>query len=211
MFIPTVYTPGVDIKNNKVDLAETKLHHIKNVLRIRENGDINISNGKGHIMFGTLKRDFVLIDNIKEFQKPNDIKIFIPFLREKNRFRFLIEKLVELNVSEIHIGETNNTQKNSIKIEKINSWAVSAIEQSGTPFYPEIEISDTIDYSIFDTCFDVTGDILKKDSKKVNTFAIGPEGGWSPNELLNFKYKYKISDFSLRTETAAISAVSLMM
>ena len=45
MFIPTVYTPGVDIKNNKVDLTETKLHHIKNVLRIRENSDINISNG----------------------------------------------------------------------------------------------------------------------------------------------------------------------
>ena len=75
MFIPTVYTPGVDIKNNKIELSESKLHHIKNVLRIRENSCINISNGKGHIMFGNLKEDFVLIDKVRKFQKPNHIKI----------------------------------------------------------------------------------------------------------------------------------------
>ena len=45
----------------------------------------------------------------------------------------------------------------------------------------------------------------------LNAFAIGPEGGWTNEELSNFQYKYKISDFSLRTETAAISAVSLIM
>ena len=138
MFIPTVYTPGVDIENTKIILSESKLHHIKNVLRIRENNEINISNGKGHIMFGKLKKNFVLIDNVKEFQKPNNVKMFIPFLREKNRFRYLIEKLVELNVSELHIGETQNTQKINIKSEKIDSWVISAIEQSGSPFYPNI-------------------------------------------------------------------------
>ena len=30
-------------------------------------------------------------------------------------------------------------------------------------------------------------------------------------ELLNFQNKYKLSDFNLRTETAAISALSLLM
>ena len=100
MFIPTVYSPDVDIENNKINLSESKLHHIKNVLRIRENGEINISNGNGHIMFGKLKEDFVLINNVNEFKKPNNIRVFIPFLREKNRFRYLIEELVELNVSE---------------------------------------------------------------------------------------------------------------
>ena len=211
MFIPTVYTPGVDIKNNKVDLSETKLHHIKNVLRIRENSDIKISNGKGHIMFGTLKRDFVLIDNIKEFQKPNDIKIFIPFLREKNRFRYLIEKLVELNTSEIHIGETQNTQKNNIKSEKIESWVVSAIEQSGSPFYPNIIYPKYIDFDLFDTCFDISGQQISNHTKNISNFAIGPEGGWSKEELKNFKFKFMLTEFNLRSETAAITALSLIM
>ena len=210
MFIPTVYTPDVDIKNNKVYLSESKLHHLKNVLRIRENSDINISNGMGHIMFGNLKGDFVLIDNVKEFKKPNHIKIFVPFLREKNRFRYLIEKLVELNVSEIHIGETHNTQKINIKSEKIQSWVVSAIEQSGSPFYPTIMYSKYIDFDLFDTCFDISGEQITN-SKNINNFAIGPEGGWSKEELKNFKFKFMLTEFNLRSETAAITALSLTM
>ena len=210
MFIPTVYTPDVDIENNKVYLSESKLHHLKNVLRIKENSDINISNGMGHIMFGNLKGDFVLIDNVKEFKKPNHIKIFVPFLREKNRFRYLIEKLVELNVAEIHIGETHNTQKINIKSEKIESWVVSAIEQSGSPFYPKIIYSKYIDFDLFDTCFDISGEQITN-SKNINNFAIGPEGGWSKEELKNFKFKFMLTEFNLRSETAAITALSLTM
>ena len=210
MFIPTVYTPGVDIENNKIILTESKLHHIKNVLRIRENNEINISNGKGHIMFGKLKKNFVLIDNVKEFQKPNNVKMFIPFLREKNRFRYLIEKLVELNVSELHIGETQNTQKINIKSEKIDSWVISAIEQSGSPFYPNIIYSKYIDFDIFDTCFDISGNKITN-NKNITNFAIGPEGGWSEEELKNFKFKFMLTEFNLRSETAAITALSLIM
>ena len=210
MFTPTVYTPDVDIGNNKVNLSATKLHHIKNVLRLRENSDINISNGKGHIMYGNLKGDFVLINNVKEFQKPNLIKIFIPFLREKNRFRYLIEKIVELNVAEIHIGETHNTQKINIKSEKIESWVVSAIEQSGSPFYPKIIYSKYIDFDLFDTCFDISGEQITN-NKNITNFAIGPEGGWSKEELKNFKFKFMLTDFNLRSETAAITALSLIM
>ena len=210
MFTPTVYTPDVDIGNNKVNLSASKLHHIKNVLRLRENSDINISNGKGHIMYGNLKGDFVLINNVKEFQKPNLIKIFIPFLREKNRFRYLIEKIVELNVAEIHIGETHNTQKINIKSEKIESWVVSAIEQSGSPFYPKIIYSKYIDFDLFDTCFDISGEQITN-NKNITNFAIGPEGGWSKEELKNFKFKFMLTDFNLRSETAAITALSLIM
>ena len=50
-----------------------------------------------------------------------------------------------------------------------------------------------------------------KKTKKLNNFAIGPEGGWTDEELSKFQHKIKISEFSLRTETAAITAVSLMM
>tara|TARA_B100001996_G_scaffold244089_1_gene188972 strand:+ start:603 stop:1238 length:636 start_codon:yes stop_codon:yes gene_type:complete len=211
MFTPTVYTPGVDVANNKVQLSETKLHHIKNVLRIRENSGINISNGKGQIMYGNLKDNFVVVNTTKEFQKPNYIKIFIPFLREKNRFRYLIEKLVELNVSEIHIGQTNNTQSTNIKNQKIDSWIVSAIEQSGSPFYPNIIYPKHLDFEVFNTCFDISGQQINNNTKNITNFAIGPEGGWSKEELSNFKFKFRLTEFNLRSETAAITALSLTM
>jgi RsmE family RNA methyltransferase len=136
--------------------------------------------------------------------------VFIPFLREKNRFRYLIEKLVELNVSELHIGETHNTQKINVKSEKIDSWVVSAIEQSGSPFYPDIIYSKYVDFDLFDTCFDISGEQITNNTNITN-FAIGPEGGWSKEELNNFKFKFMLTEFNLRSETAAITALSLTM
>ena len=211
MFTPTIFSPEINSKIERLTLEDSKIHHLRKVLRMKDFDNIKISNGTGKLFFSHLLKDSIEINAHKYYQRKGEITIFVPYLREKNRFRFMIEKLVELNVCRIFIGKTENTQNTKVDIEKINSWAISALEQSGTAFFPEIEITDRIDYSTFDTCFDITGSTLNKDSSKVSTFAIGPEGGWTAQELSNFRYKFKISDFSLRTDTAAISAVSLMM
>ena len=211
MFTPTIFLPEVDSNKKMVTLEDSKVHHLKNVLRIKDYENVNISNGVGELLLGRFVKDHVEINSQKKYTRKNEISIFVPYLREKNRFRFMIEKLVELNVYRIFIGKTQNTQKTKFDIEKIHNWGISAVEQSGTPFFPKIEITDSINYTIFSSCFDISGDMFDKEQAKVNAFAIGPEGGWTSEELSNFQYKYKISDFSLRTETAAISAVSLIM
>jgi len=211
MFTPTIFLPEVNSNEKNVFLEDSKVHHLKNVLRIKDYDSVNISNGVGELFLGRLVKDQVEINSQNKYFRKNNISIFVPYLREKNRFRFMIEKLVELNVYRLFIGKTQNTQNTKFDIEKIHNWATSAVEQSGTPFFPKIEITDTINYKIFNTCFDISGNTFNKDEANINTFAIGPEGGWTKEELSNFQYKYKISDFSLRTDTAAISAVSLVM
>ena len=141
----------------------------------------------------------------------NTLKIFVPYLREKSRFRFLIEKLSELNVNEIHIGVTKNTQNINYSKSKIKEWLVSALEQSGSAYLPDLFFPENINFNDFTTCFNISGETFDKNAKKLNNFAIGPEGGWTDEELSKFQHKIKISEFSLRTETAAITAVSLMM
>ena len=211
MFIPTIFLSEVSSNEKNVFLEDSKVHHLKNVLRIKDYDSVNISNGVGELFLGRLVKDKVEINSQHKYFRRNNISIFVPYLREKNRFRFMIEKLVELNVYRLFIGKTQNTQNTKFDLEKIHNWATSAVEQSGTPFFPEIEITDTINYKIFNTCFDISGNTFNKDEANINNFAIGPEGGWTKEELSNFQYKYKISDFSLRTDTAAISAVSLVM
>jgi len=211
MFTPTIYLPEVDSNEKNVSIDESKVHHLKNVLRIKDFESVNISNGVGELFQGRLVKDHVEINSQKKYSRKNEISIFVPYLREKNRFRFMIEKLVELNVYRLFIGKTENTQNTKFDIKKIHNWAISAVEQSGTPFFPKIEITDSIDYTLFNSCFDISGDMFDKEQANVKAFAIGPEGGWTNEELSNFQYKYKISDFSLRTDTAAISAVSLIM
>ena len=211
MFTPTIYIPNCDLDSDYITLDDSKLHHLKNVLRMKNEDNVNISNGNGKLLIGKLSKNDVKVSTKKDYVRNHETKIFVPPLREKNRFRFMIEKLVELNVSKLVIGKTENSQNTRIEADRISNWAISAVEQSGSPFFPDIEVTEEIDFSIFKTCFDISGEPINKDTDKVDTFAIGPEGGWSPKELANFEIKYKITDFNLRSETAAVSAVSLIM
>ena len=210
MFVPTIY---IENSNNNVcvEVSDKKLHHLNQVLRLRDGDNVNISDGKGLISYGNFINNCVEIKNSRIYKRQNTLKIFIPYLREKNRFRFLIEKLTELNVNEIYIGITKNTQNTNYSKSKIQEWAVSALEQSGSAYLPELFFPENINFSVFTTCFDISGESFDKKTEKPNNFAIGPEGGWTDEELSKFQHKIKISEFSLRTETAAITAVSLMM
>lgn len=210
MFVPTIYIENSNNKMN-VEVSDKKLHHLNQVLRLRDGAKVNISDGKGLISYGNFINNCVEIKNSKMYQRHNSLKIFIPYLREKNRFRFLIEKLTELNVNEVYIGITKNTQNTNYNKSKIQEWVVSALEQSGSAYLPELFFPENIDFSVFTTCFDISGESFDKKTGKPNNFAIGPEGGWTDEELSKFQHKIKISEFSLRTETAAITAVSLMM
>ena len=211
MFTPTIYIPNCDLDSDYITLDDSKLHHLKNVLRMKNEDNVNISNGNGKLLIGKLSKNDVKVSSKKDYVRNHETKIFVPALREKNRFRFMIEKLVELNVSKLVIGKTENSQNTRIEADRISNWAISAVEQSGSPFFPDIEVTEEIDFSIFRTCFDISGEPINKVTDKVDTFAIGPEGGWSPKELANFEIKYKITDFNLRSETAAVCAVSLIM
>ncbi len=210
MFVPTIYIENSN-DSMSVKVSDKKLHHLNQVLRLRDGDKVNISDGKGLISYGNFINNCVEIKNSRMYQRQNNLKIFVPYLREKNRFRFLIEKLTELNVNEIYIGMTKNTQNTNYSKSKIQEWVVSALEQSGSAYLPELFFPENINFSVFTTCFDISGESLDKKNEKLSNFAIGPEGGWTDEELSKFQHKIKISEFSLRTETAAITAVSLMM
>ena len=132
MFIPTIYIENIKPENKSIEVSGNKLHHLKNVLRIRDEDKINISNGKGLVFYGNFVNNCVKINNSRMYERQNSLRIFVPYLREKNRFRFLIEKLTELNVNEVHIGMTENTQNTNYNKSKILDWAISALEQSGS-------------------------------------------------------------------------------
>ena len=123
----------------------------------------------------------------------------------------MLEKLTELNSHYVFIGSTENSQKTNIKENNIFSWLVSTIEQSGTPFIPEIKFVSRLDFDKFTNGLDISGKTHLKNKKELKNLAIGPEGGWSKSELANFKSLIRLAENSLRTETAAITAASLML
>ena len=211
MFIPTIFNPDIHESDELVEIAGDKLHHIKKVLRKENGSELKVTNGQGLILQGKLHNRNVEISSKNISNRTLSYSIFLPHLRERNRFRFMLEKLTELNSHYIFIGLTENSQKTNIKENNIFSWLVSAIEQSGTPFIPEIEFVPRLDFDKFTNGLDISGKTLLKNKKELKNIAIGPEGGWSKSELANFKSLLRLTDNSLRTETAAITAASLML
>ena len=211
MFIPTIFNPDIHESDELVEIAGDKLHHIKKVLRKENGSELKVTNGQGLILQGKLHNRNVEISSKNIYNRTLSYSIFLPYLRERNRFRFMLEKLTELNSHYIFIGSTENSQKTNIKENNIFSWLVSAIEQSGTPFIPEIEFVPRLDFDKFTNGLDISGKTLLKNKKELKNIAIGPEGGWSKSELANFKSLIRLAENSLRTETAAITAASLML
>ncbi|MDC2999006.1 16S rRNA (uracil(1498)-N(3))-methyltransferase [Acidimicrobiaceae bacterium] len=210
MHIPTVFDSNKLDTFKELQLSDEKLHHLKNVLRIKDMDEIKISNGKGKIYFGNLEGNVVSLKSNQEFERKNHIDVFISFIQDKDRLRFIVEKLTELSVSSITFGPTDHSQKIKVDLDKLNIWSISAVEQSGNAFKPDIFITNNLDFEKFNHGLDITGKhILENNS--IKNIAIGPEGGWSNNEKDKFKYLSNIGDFTLRTETASILGVSLLM
>ena len=210
MHIPTIFDANHESSKEYYILTEEKVHHLNNVLRVKSGSGVRITNGEGVISHGKIYNSKVDISETVIHQRNNEINIFIAKLQDKTRMRQLIEKLTELGVKSITIGPTMNSQKVNIDAKKVNTWIIGAIEQSGIPFVPKVILEDKLDFNKFQHTFDITGKSLKKNIELTH-FAIGPEGGWSMEELKKFRYISKLSDFTLRSDTAAVVAVSLMM
>jgi len=211
MHIPTIFDTNLIQKDRYEIIDSKKIHHLKDVLRIKNGQSINLTDGHGNLYIGKFENNLIEIFESIKYKRNNDIKVFFPKLKNKNRLRFLIEKLTELCVSEIYIGNTEYTQNSYVNEGKIKSWVVSSIEQSGVPFVPKLNLVDSIDFNVFDTCLDISGQPIKQHSEKIKNFAVGPEGGWSRKELDSFDFVYSISSFTLRVETATLTAAALLM
>ena len=210
MHIPTVFVSDKLDTFNELLLSDEKLHHLKNVLRMKDMDEIKISNGKGKLHYGNLDGNIVTLKSSEEFERKNEIDIFVSFIQDKDRLRFIIEKLTELSVNSISFGPTDHSQKIKVDFDKLNKWSISAVEQSGNAFKPDIFITNNLDFQKFNHGLDITGENIIENNS-IKNIAIGPEGGWSDNEKDSFKYLSNIGDFTLRTETASILGVSLLM
>tara|TARA_Y100000592_G_C5474539_1_gene321485 strand:+ start:1796 stop:2428 length:633 start_codon:yes stop_codon:yes gene_type:complete len=210
MHIPTVFVSNKLDTFNELLLSDEKLHHLKNVLRMKDMDEIKISNGKGKLHYGNLDGNIVTLKSSEEFERKNEIDIFVSFIQDKDRIRFIIEKLTELSVNSISFGPTDHSQKIKVDFDKLNKWSISAVEQSGNAFKPDIFITNNLDFEKFNHGLDITGENIIENNS-IKNIAIGPEGGWSDNEKDSFKYLSNIGDFTLRTETASILGVSLLM
>ncbi len=234
-FITNQNLNGQMVKINGADF-----NHIKNVLRMKV-GDkflVSLDSKSSLCEIASFENDFLLAQIIEKdcYDTALPIEIYLfQGLPKSDKLELIIQKAVELGAKEIIPVQMERSiakiegNKIKSKTERFNAIAESAAKQSKMAFIPMVKEPMSFDNAIdFAKTLDVllipyenqegiksTISALQKIKKgdKVGIF-IGPEGGFSQKEVeLAEKNGYLISlgKRILRTETASITAMSMLM
>jgi len=198
------------------------VHQVKNVLRLRTSEKLIFFNGDGFEYLSSIV-SFVGKDsmklNIEEISKndvslPKELFLFFSIIKRDN-VEWVLEKGTEIGVSHFIPIVSSRSEKKDINIERAGKIVIEASEQCGRNTIPTIhkvmKIEDV--FNDFDMSFIVlekghvsfTEKIIK--DSPIGLF-IGPEGGWTKEEIEMFKNKNvefrSLGSTILRAETAAV-------
>ena len=225
-----LYYPNSISKNTTSLLSKEHTHYVANVMRLKRGSNINFFNQEGEwaseVVF--LEKDRVevkFLNKIKEPLKSSSIELAICLIK-KNPMDIILQKATELGVSKITPIISERTEIKELNHDRAKKIVIEATEQSNQFIPPEI--SKTIKLKDFlnqinDSNKLFFADINNKDRLKkedikddnLKTLLVGPEGDFTPDErkmILQNKntISFSLSNNILRTETATISALSLI-
>jgi len=209
------------------------VNQIKNVLRLKAGDEILIFNSeeerKGKIEeIAKNAIRIILKEEVINLREPKiKVKLFCSLLKKDN-FELVVQKATEVGVKEIYPIISKRTVKFDFKKERMDKIIKEASEQSmrislpilhqTISFQEALKESSQNQLNVFcDLSSPLFSEILKEKliSKKIDSLGvfIGPEGGWSEEEIHLAKdnnfLMVKLSDLVFRSETAAIIAVYL--
>jgi 16S rRNA (uracil1498-N3)-methyltransferase len=123
----------------------------------------------------------------------------------------VVEKLGELGVDRLVWLTTDHGQAKAPRREKAHQWAVSALQQSRGAWILEIELRTDLGELPEPVWVVHPGGGSLPPADGSVTLAIGPEGGFSPEEVAQSDAAVGLGARVLRVETAAVVASGLVL
>ena len=217
------------LSTNMIDkLNKDQSHYLSKVMRVKENEVFSLFNKEGEWeakILGISKNtvEFKIIKQLK--QKESIKELWLAFSPIKSNYQnFMLQKATELGVTKFLPIIFDRTVVRKINKERSEKIVIEACEQSNRINVPTIEgaqnLSAFLKKNSMDLIFtDLNSNIKKIDKSKFTDkpvcIIIGPEGDFSETErerILSFKgvQPIKINENILRSETAVISAISIV-
>lgn len=211
--------------------GEEAIHCIKS-LRNGTGSTIHASDGEGNYYYGTIthtdkKKNTVtaIIESQEKKRRTQHLGLCIAPTKNADRMEWLVEKAVELGISEIQWIVTQHSHRKTIPMERMNRIAIAAMKQSLQYFLPKIHEIQTFsqwmqEETRIQGIIGYCGNMVKKPlysiekptDQDIYWICIGPEGDFTQSEAEYATHKglipVSIGTHRLRTETAALSAIS---
>jgi 16S rRNA (uracil1498-N3)-methyltransferase len=233
MALPFFYIESIDVNTKEIVLNEDTSKHIINVLRMKTDEQLQLTDGKGNLITAAIKDahkkhcSVTVINSQLMASHPRHITIAISLIKNASRFEWFLEKAAEIGVGKIIPLICERTEKQSFRYERMKGILISAMLQSQQTGLPELEepvkfkqfISQSANqYKLIAHCLDaekhkVTD--LHTTASLHSLICIGPEGDFTGGEielaLQNNFIPVSLGHTRLRTETAGIVAATLLI
>ena len=227
------YSNNINKSNKRIIIIDQENSHLIKVLRKKTGDYVDITDGKGFlyncsIIESDKNKSILEIEKSVEFKNDSPkLNVAISLTKNKDRFEWFLEKATEIGVNEITPLICRYSERNKINLERSIKILVSSMKQSLRYRLPiinkPINFNDFIIMSknknmvdsYIATCLNSDISLLKEKLIKGNDseIMVGPEGGFSPNELdLAKKAKFvpvSLGEGRLRTETAGVMVCSI--
>ncbi|MCX6716992.1 MAG: RsmE family RNA methyltransferase [Candidatus Taylorbacteria bacterium] len=226
---------GAGIGANVSVRDEAIYHQIKDVLRLRAGETVIFFDNSGLEYFckiNSFDGGFisVTVEKVSGVAVADEkVKICLcASLIKKDNYEWVLEKGTELGVSAFQPVISARTEKKDLNMERAVKIVTEASEQSGRVVLPlikpvsslekilsEVRGSSAVAFHLFGEKFD-KGKILggANGTEELCVF-IGPEGGWTNEEIDLFKKNnvpvYTLGDLVLKAETAGIVSAALLL
>jgi len=208
-------------------LDKSQSHYVSKVMRLKEKEVFSLFNSSGEweAKIVNITKSIVEFNVTKQLrQKENTKELWLAFSPIKsNYFNFMIQKATELGVTKFLPIIFERTIVRKLNKERLEKVIIEAAEQSNRITVPLIEdpqklksfLNNDMDLIFTDLNTTNTKIDIKNLTTKPTCVIIGPEGDFSEQEreeILKFKgvQPIKINENILRSETAVISALSII-
>lgn len=208
-----------DISDPVLDAPDA--HHLEAVLRLRPGEPVGVTDGRGgYARCVYAGRGAVRVDGPLAVQQARRPTLTVGFAPVKgDRPEWAVQKLTELGVDRIVTFDSErcvvrwDASRADRHLERLRRVARSALMQSRQCWLPDIEFVPK--WRTLLTGAEPSGVALAQPGApgarpEVGTVLIGPEGGWSEDELRDAPATVGLGAAVLRTETAAVAAGVLL-
>jgi len=213
------------------DLGEAALHHAR-VRRVAVGAAAHVLDGHGSVGQGRVHhlskaRLVVQVDTVAMVARPGELTVFVP-VADRDRVLIAAEKCAELQITRWQPVVFDRSRSVSPRgegkkfRERVRARMVSALEQSGGAWLPDIQAEISASELWTSVASDWNRVVLDSRGTSMaarkpwshNAIAAGPEGGLSDSELADAEAagweRASIGNTTLRFETALIAGVAIV-
>ena len=207
VFVETLAAPQLSVDDD---------HHLRRVLRIRNSDVITVADGAGRWVIARLDASGLRVESDPVVEPPPRRAAVFSAVPKGDRAEWMVQKLTEVGATSIGFIDCARSvvhwdeERGHRQVERLRRIAREAAMQSRRLWLPEVLEIVPIAEAERNTCCAIADPNGADDLVGVDAVLVGPEGGFTPEELALVARRVSLSGQILRVETAALVAVVML-